>query len=47
MVLRYAHFAPGHLALAAAKIRPKPRTKSVTLKKAATGKSRKIRRKWW
>ncbi len=32
MVLRYAHFAPEHLALAAAKIRLKRRTKTGTLK---------------
>ena len=34
MVLRYAHLAPGHLALAAAKVRLRPRTKTGTLKKA-------------
>jgi hypothetical protein len=32
MVLRYAHFAPHHLALAAAKVRLKRRTKTGTLK---------------
>jgi len=30
--LRYAHFAPDHLALAAAKVRLKARTKTDTLK---------------
>jgi integrase len=32
MVLRYAHFAPDHLALAAAKVRLNRRTKTGTLK---------------
>jgi hypothetical protein len=34
MVLRYAHFAPDHLAQAAAKMQLNPRTKTGTLKKA-------------
>jgi hypothetical protein len=38
MVLRYAHFAPDHLALAAAKVRLKRRTKTGTLN--AAGKTR-------
>jgi hypothetical protein len=41
MVLRYAHFAPDHLALAAAKVRLKFRTKTGTLKKVAAEKREK------
>jgi len=41
MVLRYAHFAPHHLAMAAAKIRLKTRTKTGTPKKSAGVKRKK------
>jgi hypothetical protein len=41
MVLRYAHFAPDHLALAAPKVRLKHRTKTGTLKNADSRKREK------
>jgi hypothetical protein len=41
VMLRYAHFAPDHLALAAAKVRLNRRTKTGTLKNVDFGKREK------